>query len=78
MPGCTPNRLQDQTRQREWTFVFPSFGSYPARLSASRYYIIVAKNIIKYCIDESFRFNLRPLKPLSHPRGPTGREAQLR
>jgi hypothetical protein len=40
--------------------------------------VIVAKNIIKYCIDGSFRFQLRPLKPLSDSKDPTGRQVGLR
>ena len=39
---------------------------------------IVAKNIIKYCIDGSFRLQLRPLKPVGNPKDPTGRRVGLR
>ncbi len=55
-----------------------NFDAYSFERIAVSMLTIVAKNITKYCFDESFRFNLRPLKSLSRPRGPTGREGALR
>ena len=40
--------------------------------------MIVAKTFTRYCTSQDSVVNLRPLKSLSEPGGPTGREAQLR
>ena len=40
--------------------------------------LIVAKTFTRYCTSQDSVVNLRPLKSLSEPGGPTGREAQLR